>query len=96
MRRLGESVHVEVVYALPQEQRVVRLEVPQGTTIEAAIELSGVLDRYPQINLATDPVGIFGQLRALADGVRSGDRIEIYRPLRADPREARRRRARQR
>ena len=84
---------VEVIYALPTAQRVERVQVSKGATVREVIELSGVLDRYPEINLALNKVGIFGKLRELHDVVHAGDRVEIYRPLQTDPKEAHRRRA---
>jgi putative ubiquitin-RnfH superfamily antitoxin RatB of RatAB toxin-antitoxin module len=82
------ALQVEVVYALSRSEESIRLTVPQGATVQEALEKSGLLPRV------RGKVGIFGKVvsqdRALADG----DRIEIYRPLAADPKEARRRRAR--
>lgn len=88
-----ESISIEVVYALPDEQCCLNLTLPKGSTLRQAIEASGILDRYPQIDLAVNKVGMFGRLRRLQDRLRDGDRVEIYRPLIADPKEARRRRA---
>ena len=83
---------VEVAYALPERQVLLELEVEEGTTIRQAIERSGILQRYPGIQLARGRVGIFGRRVELDAPLRDGDRVEIYRPLVADPREARRRR----
>lgn len=83
---------VEVAYALPDRQVLLVLEVEEGTTTRQAIERSGILQRYPGIQLAQGRVGIFGKRVELDTPLRDGDRVEIYRPLVADPREARRRR----
>ncbi|HEY9150862.1 MAG TPA: RnfH family protein, partial [Gammaproteobacteria bacterium] len=69
------------------------LEVPQGTTAGQAIERSGVLERFPGIDLATQKIGIFGKLNKPDYVLRPGDRVEIYRPLIADPKEVRKQRA---
>jgi hypothetical protein len=69
-----------------------RLEVPEHSTVEEAINLSGVLKLYPEINLATQKVGIFGKIASLSTPVQDGDRVEIYRPITADPQQVQRRR----
>ncbi len=89
----ADSIPVEVAYALPQEQAIVAIEVPAGATIEQAIKASGLLERFPEIDLSTAKVGIFSRLATLATVLRARDRVEIYRPLIADPKEARKRRA---
>ena len=87
-------IKIEVAYALPTEQAIVPLEVEQGTTIEQAIGLSDLLTIYPEIDVGkTNKVGIFGKLSKGGTVLREGDRVEIYRPLIADPKEVRRRRA---
>jgi len=83
---------IEVVYALRDEQLLIALEVEEGASVRAAIERSGILRRYPEIELIPGRVGIFGKVVDLASRLRDGDRVEIYRPLEADPKEARRRR----
>ena len=88
-----ERVHAQVVYAHADRQVVLTVAVPVGATIEQAIRASGILARCPDIDLASNAVVIFGARATLHDAVRAGDRIEIYRPLRVDPKEARRRRA---
>ncbi len=80
---------VEVVYALPDEQAIIPLDVPAGSTVMAVIERSGVLERYPQIDLTQHAVGIYGQRVTLETRVEPQDRVEIYRPLLIDPMEAR-------
>lgn len=84
---------VQVVFARADEQEIIPLRVPRGATVRAAIERSRILDRYAEIDLAVNRVGIFGSLRELGDPVQEGDRIEIYRPLQVDPKDARRRKA---
>jgi putative ubiquitin-RnfH superfamily antitoxin RatB of RatAB toxin-antitoxin module len=86
-------VRVEVVYALPLEQDVTSLEVTAGTTLREAITRSGVLGRHPEIDLGSARVGVWGRSAPLDGVLRDGDRVEVYRPLRADPGTARRRRA---
>ena len=84
---------VEVAYALPDKQSLISLEVEEGTTIKEAIEVSGVLDTYNQIDLTRDKVGIFSKFARLDTVLREKDRIEIYRPLIADPKKVRKERA---
>ncbi|MHB8454196.1 MAG: RnfH family protein [Acidiferrobacterales bacterium] len=89
-----ERLSVEVAYATPAEQLIIPVEVAPGTSVEAAIYQSGILKRFPEIDLSSSPVGIFGARAGLADTVLDGQRIEIYRALRADPKTIRRQRAR--
>lgn len=92
-----ELVAVSVAYARSaQDQRIVQVSVPQGTTVEGAILASGLLETCPEIDLARQKVGVFGGCVPLTRPVEQGDRVEIYRALIADPKEARRRRARRR
>jgi len=84
---------VEIVYALPREAQRFRVRVPRGATVEAAIRASGILSALPELDGAPLDVGILGRRCGLCDAVNDGDRIEIYRPLVLDPKEARRRRA---
>lgn len=90
---MTEKIDVEVVYALPHEQVLLRLKVEQGATVGEAIKLSGVLDKHPEIDLAKNKIGIFGKLCKADTALRDRDRVEIYRPLIADPKEVRRQRA---
>ncbi|CAG0976905.1 partial hypothetical protein, partial [Rhodocyclaceae bacterium] len=90
---MAESIHIEVVYAKPERQELVRLKLPQGSTIQQAVEASGLLARCPEIELAKAKVGIFGKLARLDTALREKDRVEIYRPLIADPKEVRKQRA---
>lgn len=84
---------IEVAYARPDQQYLIVLSVPEETTVETAIALSGILTLCPEIGQTELMLGIFGE-RCLPDQpVKSGDRIEIYRPLLMDPKESRRRRA---
>jgi hypothetical protein len=87
------SISVEVIYALPAEQPLMQVQVPEGATVEDAIRASGVLDAFPEIDLDRNKVGIFSKLVKLDEKVRDRDRVEIYRPLIADPKEVRRKRA---
>jgi uncharacterized protein len=86
----AETLSVEVVYALPDAQPLIPLAVEQGTTLEQAVHASGLLQRYPDIDLAKNRVGVFGKLARLDRVLRDGDRVEIYRPLIGDPKEIRR------
>jgi putative ubiquitin-RnfH superfamily antitoxin RatB of RatAB toxin-antitoxin module len=87
------GIRVQVCYAKPGNFILDELTVPVGTTLHDVIKRSGILNRVPDIDLSTCRVGIFGKLKSLDTIVRERDRIEIYRPLLADPKEARRRRA---
>lgn len=91
----NECFDVEVAYATPREQWVVTVTCGPETTIRQAIERSGLLERYPEIDLARNKVGIYGKLAKLDASLRPRDRVEIYRPLIADPKEIRRQRAEQ-
>lgn len=82
---------VGVVYALPKRQSWLTIDVPEGTTVGQAIEKSGILHQFPEIDLATQKVGIFGKSAALDAVVEEGARIEIYRPITADPKTVKRR-----
>jgi len=86
-------LHVEVAYALRERQALVGVEVEECATIDEAIERSGILEAFPEIDLRQAIVGIFGRPVALDEQIRGGDRVEIYRPLIADPKEVRRRKA---
>ena len=86
-------LRIEVVWAAPHTQHVIGLRVPAGTTVKQAIRRSGLLERFPEIDMEKHGVGIFGELVGLDDPLRDGDRVEIYRPLLADPKAIRRERA---
>lgn len=89
----AEAFHVQVSYATAIHEYFRDLTVAPGTTIAQAIEQSGVLRDIPGIDLALQPVGMYGKKKPLDTVLREHDRIEIYRPLVADPKESRRRRA---
>jgi uncharacterized protein len=92
----GEAdIAVEVVYALPERQWLVALTVRRGTTVREAVVLSGVPSTYPEMDAALGKgmIGIFGKHVLPDAALQQGDRVEIYRPMTADPKEARRRRA---
>lgn len=84
---------VEIVYATPAVQRRYTVDLADGETVRAAIDQCGVLRDCPEIDLARERVGVHGRLVALTDVLREGDRVEILRPLAADPKTGRRRRA---
>ncbi|MFP4129506.1 MAG: RnfH family protein [Halorhodospira sp.] len=88
-----QSLRIEVAYALPDQQSLIPVTLPAGGTAEEAIRASGILERHPEIDLSRQSVGVFGQVVGLDTPLYDGDRVEIYRPLRADPKEARKRRA---
>ncbi len=87
------DLQISVVYALPESQEVITLHCPQGTTLGQAIEQSKICDKYPQINLESQQVGVYGLRQNLDFKLSDNDRIEIYRPLSISPTEARRLRA---
>jgi putative ubiquitin-RnfH superfamily antitoxin RatB of RatAB toxin-antitoxin module len=91
----AERMPVEVAYALPDRQLVVKLDVVPDATLEQAIQASGILEKFPEIDLGSSKVGVFGKLAKLNDRLCAGDRVEIYRPLIADPKEVRKKRAAQ-
>jgi uncharacterized protein len=90
---MSRPLDIEVVYALAQHQRVVRLALQEGACVVDAIRASGLLREFPEIDLARNTAGIWGKPVALDQVLRSRDRVEIYRPLLVDPKEARRVRA---
>lgn len=87
------NIIVEVAYALPDQQSLLEIEVPEGVVISEVVKQSKILDDYPELELDKLEVGIFGKFAKLNQKVRDRDRIEIYRPLIADPKEVRKRRA---
>lgn len=88
-------IEIEVVYAAVDRQVLLSVKVPPGTNIRAALQQSGIGQSFPELDLATCPVGIFGKVIVDPGNrpIQSGERIEIYRPLLADPKEVRRLRA---
>lgn len=89
-----KPIRVEVAYALRDRQVLLTRELEEGCTVEQAIRRSGILEAFPEIDVARARVGIFGREVSLDAQLRDGDRVEIYRPLIADPKDARRQRAR--
>ena len=89
----SKSFKVEVAYAKPDEQVILALEVEEGATVLEAVERSGLLDRFPEIDPATAKLGIFSKAAKPDAALNPGDRVEVYRPLIADPKEARKKRA---
>ena len=90
---MPNNITVEVAYALPREQIIVPVNVAPETTAEAAIIASSILAKFPEIDLSANKIGIFGKLISLNTPLRHLDRVEIYRPLIADPKALRRQRA---
>ncbi|SQH12691.1 Uncharacterised protein family (UPF0125) [Providencia heimbachae] len=87
------DLNVEVTYALPEKQFLLPVKVAEGATIEDAIIASGILSLRADIDLKKNKVGIYSRPAKLTDALQDGDRVEIYRPLIADPKELRRKRA---
>ncbi len=87
------AIHVEVVYAKPGQAKRVALTLDAGATVQQAIEQSGLLDEFPEIDLGRNKVGVWNKLAKLDQPLRDKDRVEIYRPLIADPKEVRKQRA---
>ena len=87
------SINIQVTYARPERQDLIDLRLPEGATLGQAIEASGLLQKYPEIDLTSGKFGIFAKLSKPDTLLRNGDRVEIYRPLLADPKEVRRQRA---
>ena len=92
---MSGKIAVEVAYALPQKQYLQRVTLDEGATVEQAIQASGLLTLRDDIDLTKNKVGIYSRSVKLDDVVHDGDRVEIYRPLIADPKELRRQRAQQ-
>ena len=90
---MSELISVEVVYPLPQKQEIFVVKLLLGATVREAIESSGVLAKYPEIDLAKSKLGVFAKLAKPDSVLRDRDRVEIYRPLIADPKEVRKQRA---
>jgi uncharacterized protein len=87
------SLRVEVVYALPAGEDAVTLRLAQGATAADAVRASGMLERHPEIDLGRQKIGIYGRVVKAEAALCDGDRVEVYRPLALEPKEARRRRA---
>ena len=90
-----QSINVEVAYALPDKQVVREVNIDVGTTVGAAIVQSGIMMDFPNLDIELEnaKVGIFGKMATMTTVLAEGDRVEIYRPLIADPKEVRRQRA---
>jgi putative ubiquitin-RnfH superfamily antitoxin RatB of RatAB toxin-antitoxin module len=88
-----ETINVEVAYALPERQLIIPVNVDLGTTVGGALVQSGIMIEFPELDIENSKVGIFGKATAMETQLRDGDRVEIYRPLIADPKEVRRKRA---
>lgn len=89
----NDYITVEVAFALPHQQLIIPVQVSPETTAEEAIKLSGIMAKFPEIDLSKNQIGIFGKLTKLDTPLRQLDRVEIYRPLIADPKEVRKQRA---
>lgn len=90
---MAESLSVDVVYAKPERQELVHLTLAQGSTLKQAVEASGLLQRYPELDPEKLKLGVFGKISKPDALLREYDRVEIYRPLVADPKEVRKKRA---
>ena len=90
---MPNEILIEVAYALPKKQLILPAKVKLGTTAEEAIKISGIIKKFPEIDLNMNQIGIFGKLTQKDHVLRERDRVEIYRPLIADPKEIRRQRA---
>lgn len=89
------AITIEVVYASLERQTIVQLEVDSSSNVRQAIDASGVLQTHPEIDLEHASVGVWNKVVTLDAGLSDGDRVEIYRPLLADPKVVRRRRAKE-
>ena len=89
----ANTLHVQICYAMHDLQVLHEMDVPNGTTLQEALLQSGILRQVPEIDITVSRVGIYGKLRSLDTVLRDRDRVEIYRPLVADPKDSRRQRA---
>ncbi len=89
----NEQLTVEVCYPLPNKQELVKVKLPAGSTVMNALEASGLLAKYPEIDVKKNKLGIWNKLSKVDVVLRDLDRVEIYRPLIADPKEVRKQRA---
>jgi putative ubiquitin-RnfH superfamily antitoxin RatB of RatAB toxin-antitoxin module len=90
---MSDKITIEVVYALTHEQILLKQQLSAGVTVAEAIQACGILEKHPEIDLTKNKLGIFGKLTKADAVLRDKDRVEIYRPLIADPKEVRRQRA---
>ena len=93
MANVVKTINIEVAYAEPEKQLIVPVNVDAGTTAGGAIVQSGIMMEFPQLDIEKSKVGVFGKMMAMTAVLNDGDRVEIYRPLIADPKEIRRKRA---
>jgi uncharacterized protein len=89
---MSARISIQVCYALPGEQALIPVDLPEGATVQQALDASGIVQRFPRIDLSTQKVGVFGKIRALDAVLADQDRVEIYRPLLVDPKVSRQRR----
>ncbi|MBL8415649.1 MAG: RnfH family protein [Propionivibrio sp.] len=90
---MPELMRIEVIYPLPEKQEIFTVSLPAGASVRQAIEASGVLLKYPEIDLSKNKIGVFARLAKPDTPLRDRDRVEIYRSLIADPKEVRKQRA---
>ena len=90
---MADTIKVEVCYALPEKQELITVNLPAGATLQQAVAASGLLDKYSEIDITKNKFGIYAKLSKPDTALRDRDRVEIYRPLIADPKEVRKQRA---
>jgi putative ubiquitin-RnfH superfamily antitoxin RatB of RatAB toxin-antitoxin module len=90
---MADSIHIEVAYARPERQELIKLKLSEGCTLQQAVEASGLMQKHAEIDVAKGKFGIYGKLAKPDTVLRDRDRVEIYRPLIADPKEVRKQRA---
>lgn len=92
---MANNLHIEVAYATPEKQKIIAMTVTEGTTLRQAVERSHIADEFPGLDVTTAPLGIFGKkvTKPEETPVKEGERVEIYRPLIIDPKQARANRA---
>jgi len=90
---MADMLNIEICYAMSDKQELVRIRVPEGATLQQGLEASGLLVKYPEIDVKKNKFGIWNKLSKLDTALRDKDRVEIYRPLIADPKEVRKQRA---
>ncbi|MES2026200.1 MAG: RnfH family protein [Pseudomonadota bacterium] len=93
MADTASTIHIQICYARPDQQFLLDQTVASGTTIQQAIQNSGIIQQAPEIDVSVWRVGIYGKIKTLDTVLREHDRVEIYRPLIADPKDSRRKRA---
>ena len=90
---MAEMINIEVCYAMADKQELVKVKLAEGANLQQSLEASGLLAKYPEIDLKKNKFGIWNKLSKLDSTLRDRDRVEIYRPLIADPKEVRKQRA---